>query len=527
MKSKKHNLLVYILFRNALLFIVLISFFFGCHEQQKESIDIKKIELNVLVNESIKDLSIKALNSIIINNPSLSDINLSFSTLSGYQDSEQIADGRAKTDLWLSSSTHSVIYANQNLKNLGAAHKNCITLGSSPFTIITNRETAKRFCDEESECNLPSIIPLLDTPEAKPQFGYQRTLLAVNPAISPLAALAWSNLSLIKSPTDTKSNFEQELKKYFSLLPASNFKNIVDKIVRAERDEQIFGLVPKNSIAINQQSLISEIPFHSNKLELIDQNYFNQILLCSSEGDWVTSQKESAINRLFNELKSLDNINEIKAANYTNTKPRAVNIPESTKSIINQATKNFKLHLLPITYTLLVDASASMEQSGRIYDLQRALRLFIARHSENSKLNNEYPSYNLIRFSSEPSLIGDKNDNQESLFKAIDGLEPVGGSSIFDALVFSYETALKDSINNHHRMIVITDGGDLASKTPLLQLTQMLKKRPNWRSVDLRIVRIRSEEASSQDLSVIAEAANGEYIEVNSADLDNTLITLF
>jgi Ca-activated chloride channel family protein len=110
----------------------------------------------------------------------------------------------------------------------------------------------------------------------------------------------------------------------------------------------------------------------------------------------------------------------------------------------------------PVSYTILLDGSGSMELSGKMDGARLAIQELLSRHSEG----DDYALYvfsegevrEVVPFTSRPSEI----------MTAVNAVEPYGKTAFFDALAMMPHKSLLGN-NGSRAIILLTDGFDNAS----------------------------------------------------------------
>ena len=111
---------------------------------------------------------------------------------------------------------------------------------------------------------------------------------------------------------------------------------------------------------------------------------------------------------------------------------------------------------IPLTIALLIDTSGSVKKSLD-YEKDTAGRFFkeILRPDKDLAL--------LIQFDSEVNLVQDFTQNADDLLNALNSLRAGNSTALYDAIYLASEEKLKHE-TGRKVMVVITDGGDTASK---------------------------------------------------------------
>ncbi|MBM4258154.1 MAG: VWA domain-containing protein [Deltaproteobacteria bacterium] len=120
----------------------------------------------------------------------------------------------------------------------------------------------------------------------------------------------------------------------------------------------------------------------------------------------------------------------------------------------------------PVSLGLIVDTSGSMKT--KIERARQALRRFI----ESIRPRDEVF---IAEFNQQPSLLQDFTDSRTLLMQAVSLLRPVGGTSLYDAVLDGLRR-VKTGQNQKKALIVVTDGIDTGSFTSLDQVTNAARR---------------------------------------------------
>jgi Ca-activated chloride channel family protein len=108
----------------------------------------------------------------------------------------------------------------------------------------------------------------------------------------------------------------------------------------------------------------------------------------------------------------------------------------------------------------------------------------------------------------------------QSIFEALDAVQPVGGSSAYDALKAGMDELSAPSLNGYRRtLIMITDGEGLNSELSLQGIQDYLSSRLSRYDVNIQIIALKREGADFSDLEKIARGVNGYFRAATAAEL--------
>jgi len=120
----------------------------------------------------------------------------------------------------------------------------------------------------------------------------------------------------------------------------------------------------------------------------------------------------------------------------------------------------------PVSMGLIVDTSGSMK--NKIERARQALRRFI----ESIRSRDEVF---ISEFNQQPSLLQDFTDSRTLLMQAINLLRPVGGTSLYDAILDGLRR-VKTGRNQKKAIVLVTDGIDTGSFSSLGQVINAAKR---------------------------------------------------
>ncbi len=121
----------------------------------------------------------------------------------------------------------------------------------------------------------------------------------------------------------------------------------------------------------------------------------------------------------------------------------------------------------PVSYTILLDGSGSMELSGKMDGARLAIQELLSRHSEGDDYSLHVFAEGAVRevvpFTSRPTEI----------MTAVSEVKPYGKTAFFDALSIMPEKSLLGK-NGSRAIILLTDGFDNASSMTSDELTNLI-----------------------------------------------------
>lgn len=127
---------------------------------------------------------------------------------------------------------------------------------------------------------------------------------------------------------------------------------------------------------------------------------------------------------------------------------------------------------LPLRLAILVDTSNSIRDRFRFQ--QEAATRFI-----DSVIRQHQDKAIIVSFDTATELVADMTDDTEALDKAVQGLRPGGGTSLYDAIFFACRDKLMQDQPLHkfrRAMVILSDGEDNQSRYTLGQALEMAQK---------------------------------------------------
>ena len=159
------------------------------------------------------------------------------------------------------------------------------------------------------------------------------------------------------------------------------------------------------------------------------------------------------------------------------------------------------------TVVLVVDRSLSMEEEDRIGGLKRAVRSFLEKLPEGSKVA-------VIAFGSDVDRLTDFTTDRAQMQRAVDALKPEGATRFYDAVALALE--MLDRESGRRVVLALTDGEDTFSQTATLESAIASGQRLGLPVYTLGLGS--EEEIESGDLRRLATSTRGQYYPAKSAD---------
>ena len=162
---------------------------------------------------------------------------------------------------------------------------------------------------------------------------------------------------------------------------------------------------------------------------------------------------------------------------------------------------------IPTTVVLVVDRSLSMEEEDRIGGLKRAVRSFLEKLPEGSKVA-------VIAFGSEVDRLVSFTTDRGQIKTAVDALEPAGATRFYDAVAAALE--MLDHESGRRAVLALTDGEDTFSQSASLDSVIAAANRIGLPVYTLGLGT--EEEIESADLRRLAVSTRGQYYPARNAD---------
>jgi VWFA-related protein len=159
------------------------------------------------------------------------------------------------------------------------------------------------------------------------------------------------------------------------------------------------------------------------------------------------------------------------------------------------------------TVVLVVDRSGSMEEEDRIGGLKRAVRSFLEKLPEGSKVS-------VIAFGSDVDRLTDFTTDRAQVQQAVDALRPEGATRFYDAIAEALQ--MLDRESGRRVVLALTDGEDTFSQNATLESVIASAQRVGLPVYTLGLGT--EEEIESGDLRRLATATRGQYYPARNSD---------
>ena len=133
-----------------------------------------------------------------------------------------------------------------------------------------------------------------------------------------------------------------------------------------------------------------------------------------------------------------------------------------------QQVTHFSADRVPVSLGILLDTSQSM--AGEKFDNARnAIDKFL------DDLGSADDEFFLMQFNNAPHLVQDWTGDRRSLSRALYGVAPRGGTAMYDAVADAVPLS-QAGRNRKKAIVVISDGNDMTSRTPLADVHQIIRQ---------------------------------------------------
>jgi len=179
-------------------------------------------------------------------------------------------------------------------------------------------------------------------------------------------------------------------------------------------------------------------------------------------------QQERAIAHGFRPaLVDIPLASPIDAAHGVNPREPQTTLEVPSAEVIDGVLDLWRRHKKRSQVTLVIDTSGSMQDDRKLQQAQEGARQLIA-------LLDDSDEFSLAAFASEVSFLADGlqiSVARGEAVRQVDALVADGKTTLYDAVAEAYRRALAGAKPNHiHAIVVLSDGDDTGSATPLERL---------------------------------------------------------
>lgn len=459
-----------------------------------------------------------------------------------------IANGKLKTELWLTPSLSLASFVNSNLSNLGPEQKDCVTLFESPMVAAVRSQSLSLLLIGTDEPTLP-LTKLLDAHRFQSEgnkVGHALSISHATPRESASGLLAYLQLGILAAQSaeltvnkdfEWSAEIENKLKSFEQLASsyASRDRELLHHIALSTDNNIQLALTTEQQLILynrqkeqDREALVAIYP----EEQTLMQNY----TLCQSAADWLSPAHKAAAETFAKFLSEepmqllalkqgfrpavlqFEDLSPISQESGANASYPRIPLQKVSPQFTASALRNWGRVRRPAAAALVLDTSGSMEGLPSTYANQE-LRKLMAMISPNDRMS-------LTNFSSHPNSVLGFTHSSKQLIEALDTLQARGGSAIYDSLRTAYDQfALQRELDSHLRMIVfITDGGDKNSNLSLENLLSWLATSPITSRIRLYLIALNTDQLQNpenmgtptnfSDLREIAKRSNAFYYEI-------------
>ncbi len=507
----------------------------GSHSTRKDdSIRIRLVhppELQSYLNSMVEAFQ--------LGSPKLSDgtsVSIELKSVPALEAATDIASGKLKTHAWLSPSTSLVNYTNSSLRNLGPAQIDCQQLFATPIVVAVQSRHTPFFQENQRQFSWDEVINAAieaspDSPPSRLRFNHSSPLSSTTglSALIQLAYMATGKSEGELNLEDLKGGQAFNLfKRYQSLISSYGFNelSLLNSVAIAKTDVVLFSISTEQQVAFynSKSSSAPLIALYPN-----EGSFWMDYSICLSEADWVPPSHAAAV-RMF--VKFLTTEPAQLAIEKRGFRPSVLPLPPLaplTKefgidfkagrralipvpgSLVDFLIKSWGEIMRPSATVLVLDTSGSMEGAALRLGKDYFRRIIAGSSWKDLK--------SLISFSTTPTVVSEFGTDADTIIPALDALEAVGGSAVYDAIRKSFEYLIHSKLDAYRKTIIVyTDGEDKNSEASLSFLLSYIQEQLKHNSVNFIVVAV-GRDSDFNDLREIAQTANGMFRQGGLDDL--------
>jgi Ca-activated chloride channel homolog len=122
----------------------------------------------------------------------------------------------------------------------------------------------------------------------------------------------------------------------------------------------------------------------------------------------------------------------------------------------------------PLSIGILIDASTSMLDNGKLEEAKKAVRALL------EKSNSQDEAF-LMKFDDSITILQEFTNDFSLLSKQVERVKPFGGTAIYDAVITALKYTKKNSRRLRQALFVVTDGLDLHSRNTIKDLLPVVQ----------------------------------------------------
>lgn len=445
----------------------------------------------------------------------------------GVTAAKRLANGEIKNDAWIAPSSSLVEFTNSSTVNLGAEQNECLKLFETPIIAAIKSDQAVLLgVDQEKHFSWKKVMEgALSQHDEKAPFLIGFSHAQPRSSTTGLGSL----IQLVYMVTGRESLGPSDLRSTETISTLKAFENIVFSYPLSESYllSNIMLSTPQRvrlGITTEQQLLQFRRQHPEEDLQLTalypeEGSYVEDYHLCTSAADWVTPAHRAGLKILYNFMASET---AQKAAGELGFRPVIVKpspkkpapagarLAEAAPPALPHVSGEVVAGLLDLwpslrrqaALILVMDGSGSMEGDA-LEAGKEQFRKLLAQTSENDLKA-------LISFASNVQVVGNISHDTARIIGALDTVQALGGSAIYDAVKKAYEIASNPQLGAYRKTIVVyTDGDDHNSEISLGSLIGLGHQKSTEMDINLVIVAVNREGANFSDLERFAQASNG------------------
>jgi Ca-activated chloride channel homolog len=503
----------------------------SCHRDDAKSAGPGSVTIKLVHGPEVRAYLGSLRESFYMSKPTLAnglEVKLDLISDLGLAAAKRIANGELKNDAWLAPSSSLIDYVNRSRINLGPNQIRCLPLFGTPVVVAVKAEQEVLMgVDPERRFSWTRLMRGAAAPEGASAFQLNFSHAQPRSSTTGLASLAQlaylaaghSRIEVadLKIP-DVIARLKSFENSVFSYPLGESY--LLSNIASGSGKQVHFALTTEQQLFQHNR----QHPESTDKLVAVfpeEGVYWEDYNICTSEADWVTPAHQAALKALVDFMSAEPALKASEEIGFRPVKPETRtaaqleyqtfgNLPPVPVSALPAISGEVLAYLLeawpsfrrPAALILILDASGSMEGDGLEAGKEQFRRLLAQGASPDLRA--------LMSFGSSVQLLSDFAVSPVSLIAALDTVQPIGGSAVYDSLNRAYNLLSQQKLSSYRRSVLLfTDGDDKNSEISLGSLLSTIHEKYEHYGINLVIVAIDREGANYSDLERIAQAANG------------------
>ena len=500
----------------------------ACRQKPREKRPSPVLTLKLVHSPELRSYLSSMREQFYLSQPTLSNglpIRIELISEMGVSAAKRLANGELKNHAWIAPSNSLVDFTNTSTVNLGAKQIDCLKLFETPVVLAIKAEQEmllgvstghmlswKKLVNSALSQRDESAPFLIGFSHAQPHASTTGLagLIQLAYIINGKSDLSAADLRSVGTVSGLKA-FESLV---FSYPLSENY--LLSNILLSTNKRVRLGITTEQQVVQYKR----QHPEHANQLAVLyaqEGSYMQDYHLCSSAADWVTAAHQAALKVFYNFItgplaqKAAQELGFRATLLKTSEPPAAESTPGinalSTLPPVSGQVVAGLLEMWPAirrraALILALDASGSMEGDALEAGKEQFRKLIAQSTAADLK--------SLQVFASNVHLLSAFTNDPARLISALDTVQAVGGSAVYDAIKKSYELASLPELTAYRKTILLyTDGDDKNSEISLASLLGLAHEKASEMDINLIIVAVKREGASFSDLERIAQAANG------------------